>query len=357
MSTPHFYGLLVLANGRSNTPGISPELHLNVWERGSAPWSSKAFLDIGLMLDVSETANRFEFLLPWKVEQNDVEDLSHRVLEPNAVSAIFNEVWLTSLSNGSAGFITTGNGDIITVVHANGDLTVNEYTLGGQDKFYSIKLNVPAILAKSKSASSGAKRMYVRFRVKNVPHSFYRVSINPKDWLLQSSWQRTEIIDFRMNVRRGVPLGLTTTIGADFIDFSKVHLFLMKSRDQDIVFEDKAFRACRSLEDEEFWAGYSLSNPHNSLLRLWSKYHVKSSLGYQWSRATQKDSSGNDILVREFSTLSRFKKVRFGFISFLLAAAIVGAAGNAFWDAVKARYGDTESSKSIQSWLKPNDND
>lgn len=127
MSNPSFYGLLVLASGRSSAPAISPELHLNVWERGNAPWSFKAFLDIGLMLDVSDTANHFEFLLPWKVEQGDLEDLSHRVLEQKCgFSAIFNEVWVTSLSNGGAGFITTGNGDVITVVHANGDLKVNE---------------------------------------------------------------------------------------------------------------------------------------------------------------------------------------------------------------------------------------
>jgi hypothetical protein len=32
----------------------------------------------------------------------------------------------------------------------------------------------------------------------------------------------------------------------------------MRSRDKDIVFQDKLFKASRSLEDEEFWAQYSI---------------------------------------------------------------------------------------------------
>lgn len=353
MSAFNFYGLLVLSTGRTAPPSILPELHLNLWERGDAPWSFTAFLDIGLMIDVSDTAQTFEFALPWEVKKDDLEDLALKVLAQNGVPAIFNESWNSSSSNGRAGYVTTGSGEIFTVVEPNSDLLVYEHNPGTNNRLVTIRLKVPGLLAKSQSVSPAAKRMYVRFRIKRVPHSFYQVDINPKDRILLSSWQKTEIIDFRMNVRRGVPLSFDTNLGGEFVDFSKVHLFLMKSRDRDIVFEDKWFRACRSLEDEKFWAGYSLSAKSFSLLAFWSRRHVKNSLGYQWTRTAQKDSSGNIISVREFATLARFKKIRFGLLSFIMAASIVGAAGNALWDGVKIKFGDTDVARWIERQVKP----
>ena len=172
--------------------------------------------------------------------------------------------------------------------------------------------------------------MYVRFRVKNVPEHFYRVTITPRDTIFLSSWQRTEIIDFRMNVRRGVPSGFEQLVNATFIDFKKVHLFLMKSSDQDIVFEDKLFRSCRSLEDEHFWANYSIDVNSKEEEKELSRKRVKNSLGYQWTKTIV-----NGLPISEFGTLARFKNVRFGLVKFVIAAGLVGALGNIAWDAVK----------------------
>lgn len=353
MSAPSFYGLLALSTGRTTQPAILPELHVNLWESGDAPWSRTAFVDIGLMIDVNDTAQTFEFAFPWEVKKDDIEDLALKVLEQNAVPAIFNEIWTSTTSNGRAGSITTSNGDVFTVVEPNSDLLVFEHNPGTTNRLVTVQLKVPGLKAKSNSACNTAKRLYVRFRIKRTPHSFYQVDINPKDRILLSSWQKTEIIDFRINVRRGIPLGLDTNLGGEFLDFSKVHLFLMKSRDNDIVFEDKWFRACRSLEDEKFWASYSLSKTAIPWLQFWSRRHVKNSLGYQWTREATTDSSGNKIPVREFSTLARFKKIRFGLISFILIASIVGALGNAFWDGLKIRYAESDTTKSIVQFLLP----
>jgi hypothetical protein len=348
-----FYGLLVLATGRTVAPKLLPELHLNIWEKKSWGFFESAFLDVGVMLDATDTAQTLEFVLPWSVKNTHLEDLSLRLQERGATPAIFNESWVSSASNGGAGLVTDPvSKEIFTVVETHGDLLVYEHNKGTKQEQHSIRLNIPAIKKKAVTASATAKRMYVRFRVKDVPRSFYRVSLNPRDWIFLSSWQRTEIIDFRMNVRRGVPVGFEQLLNGTFLEFSKVHLFLMKSRAQDIVFEDKWFRSCRSLEDEHFWAGYSLANNPNDWQRFWSRQRVKSSLGYQWTKVTDKNSAtGAGAAVKEFGTLARFKDVRFGIIKFIVVAGLVGATGNMFWDAVKYRYETAPIAGKVQEWL------
>jgi hypothetical protein len=344
-----FYGLLVLAAGRTTAPARLPELHLNIWEKRDWGCIESAFLDVGVMLDTAETAQTLEFALPWKVENDDLEDLSLRLNEQGAVPAIFNESWVSSNSNGGAGLVTDPiSGEVFTVVQTHNDLTVHDHNQGTKLEQRTIRLNIPGIKTKSASASTAAKRMYVRFRVMNVPRNFYRVSINPKDRILLSSWQRTEIIDFRMNVRRGVPQGFDQLVKGEFVEFSKVHLFLMKSRDQDIVFEDKWFRACRSLEDEHFWANYSLPPLPNDWKRFWSRQRVKSSLGYQWTREPIPNKTN---AVTEFGTLARFKSVRFGILKFIVVAGLVGAVGNALWDGVKYHYDDSPIAHTFQGLL------
>jgi hypothetical protein len=206
-----------------------------------------------------------------------------------------------------------------------------------------LSLDIAQLRTKSNGLSSSSPKLYVRFRIRSVPKSFYCVGIAQRDRWWVSSSQRTEIIDFRLNVRRGVPADLERSIGP-FVDFSKVHLFLMKSREQDIVFEDTLFKSCRSLEDEEFWAGYSSdgteADKRNSLL------NVKQSLGYQWSK---KGGPDNKAPVKEFGILARFKKVEFGIGKFLVWVLILGALGNALWDGIKFGYdkyaGETKHSE------------
>jgi hypothetical protein len=354
MADTSFYGLLVLACNRSAPPAVLPELHLNIWEKKKNWIFEAAFLDIGLMLDVEETAETFEFVLPWSVSEQDLEDLSLRLQDAGAIPAIFNEGWVCANTNGSAGYVNgPGSEPLFTFVQLGTDLEVYTHNPNSSHAQQSIRLNVRGIQSKSKSANQAVKRMYMRFRVKNVPNHFYRVSINPRDRLLLSSWQRTEIIDFRVNVRRGIPLGFEgNRIKGNLVAFRKVHLFLMKSRDQDIVFEDERFKSCRSLDDEHFGASYSLAANPSDWHKFWSRLRVKNSLGYQWTKKIEKDPITNaDLPVIEFGTLARFKKVRFGITKFIIAAGIVGALGNMVWDGVKFRYEGAPIAAKVKAWI------
>lgn len=329
-----FYGLLCFSTANVPVEGdhVRPELHLNLWEKGES-----VHLDIGLMLDLKDPTKTVKLFFPWPLVgpagdyPTDVEDLANRIAGSDAIPAVFNESWSVTTTPKNSGFVVLNPTDktpLFTIVETTSALTVEKHN----DKAHVLSIDVENLKQKSFTLEQQAPRLYIRFRVKSVPKNFYCVGIDQKDRQWLSSWQRTEIIDFRLNVRRGVPTDLEHSTGS-FVEFSKVHLFLMKSRDQDIVFEDTLFKSCRSLEDEEFWAEYASNGSDADKVNSLS--NVKQSIGYQWSKKSSRDD-GN--FIKEFGILARFKKVEFGIGKFLIWALVLGALGNALWDSVKFGY-------------------
>lgn len=337
-SSSSTYGLLCFARGggRSSAqitgqPFMLPEMHLNIWEQepNKGVKSPDSLLDIGLMLDVRDQTTSIELIFPTKVRLTSVVDLSSTVSQPQAIPAIFNESWAV-VSMGTQGtdavVFDPAQSDIsFAIVSTNGAISETQYA--GHD---ALSISVPQLIKKAKAVSHNTQRpivrVYVRFRVLEFKREFYCVGTGERGahfW--QPSWQRTEDIDFRLNVRRGAPAGLERSIG-QFIEFSKVHLFLMRSRDKDIVFQDKLFKASRSLEDEAFWAQYSIVGTAMSAQANLER--VKNSLGYHWK-------SGNPGPVKEFGTLARFKVVEFGVGKFVAIALLVGVLGNMVYDSLK----------------------
>jgi hypothetical protein len=226
------------------------------------------------MFSIKESAKTIELIFPWKVSLSEITDLSGVIGVSDAIPAIFNESWAVSDHGGDHVVYdprqVTGAG--FSIVSVNKALSEQDHeaqwgtgsTLK-TSKVHAISIDVGALTTKAKSAAKSTSRdvdrFYIRFRVSNVKKYFYcsdaeNISLDISTVLQQ----KTEDLDFRLNVRRGAPPNLAKDLGK-FLEFSKVHLFLMRSRDKDIVFHDKLFKAARSLEDEDFWARYSLKDP------------------------------------------------------------------------------------------------
>lgn len=338
-TVPSTYGLLCFARGGAGqaaqgTPSL-PEIHLNIWEQESDRKANTAnsLLDIGLMFDVHDQTTSIELIFPEKINLTAIKDLSSIVSQPQAIPAIFNESWalasIGSQGNDAVVYDPAQTSKSFAIVSVTGAITETNHS--GYD---ALSISVPSLIQRgnvvAQSTQKPIERVYVRFRLLEFKRDFYCVGAgHHTDRLWQPSWQRTEDIDFRINVRRGAPPGLENAVGR-FLDFSKVHLFLMRSRDKDIVFQDKLFKASRSLEDEEFWALYSIYG--TKMTREASLKRVQDSLGYHWK-------SGSPGPVKEFGTLARFKIVEFGVGKFVAVALIVGALGNMLWDGAKLGYG------------------
>lgn len=311
-----------------------PEIHLNIWERQNGAAQS-AFLDIGLMLDLNEPAKSIELILPWKVADTDITDLFQQIAKQDAIPAIFNESW--TISHQQRDCIVSdpaGRGQNFAIVSADGALTSRKHHVHDAVSIDVGKLQAAAAAA-GKRVGTIAQKVYVRMRISNIEREFYCVGAGqPKERGLSPSWQRTEVIDFRLNVRRGAPPGLEHSIGS-FTEFSKVHLFLMRSREQDIVFHDDLFKSSRSLEDENFWASYSLKASATNEEVQSNLGHVKQSLGYHWTKKAQP--------VSEFGTLARFKVSSLGSGNSLLSRC--------YWER-SAMLPGTASRPSMQRFIK-----
>lgn len=323
-----------------------PEIHLNVWERDdSQAKRGEAFFDVGLMFDVQEPATTIELIFPWKVQDSDVIDLSSVIAASDAVPAIFNESWAVSDQGGDyVVYDPRSASPSFALVSIVGAWTAKKHAAqwgtGAAAKkidVYSISIDVSELLKRATAASTATnhsiEKLYTRFRVLNIRRDFYCVGADQGGADISAVLrQRTEDIDFRLNVRRGAPPNLEKALGR-FVEFSKVHLFLMRSRDKDIVFQDKLFKASRSLEDEDFWARYSLENAMGTQTEIDANLQrVKRSLGYQWK------SGGNGQAVKEFGTLARFRIVKFAVWPFILWAVVLGVAGNVLLDVGKWSY-------------------
>jgi hypothetical protein len=343
---------------------LAPEIHFNIWEREPA-WQERlrswgvrvgdwfagkkskqpddASLDIGIMFDVNEAATSLELIFPTKVPISSVLDLSSTISDPKAVPAVFNESWAVAwmATQGSDAVVYDPANLITNFAIVDTATAISETTHGGHD---ALSIQLAPLIAKARAVATfhgrTVERVYVRFRILNVQRDFYAVGAGSqkRDSWWMPSWQKTEDIDFRLNVRRGAPPGLEMAVGR-FVEFSKVHLFVMRSRDKDIVFHDKLFKASRSLEDEAFWAQYSLTGPQTSRTLQENLRRVRSSLGYHWKKSADPD------LIREFGTLARFKIVEFGVGKFLVLALLLGAAGNGLWDGVKLVWEKSRSEK------------
>src|SRR5690606_20144373 len=106
--------------------------------------------------------------------------------------------------NGQGGHVSDPSGKaLFSIVDGGSDMTVRQHR-HNTESLNGVSLNITALKAKSKqSTAPSATHMYLRFRIHGVPTHFYRVGISQGDRIFLSSSQQTEIIDFRLNVRRG----------------------------------------------------------------------------------------------------------------------------------------------------------
>jgi hypothetical protein len=330
------------SNSSSISPTRLPELHINLWERDTSKWHQtahiEAFVDIGLMLDINDASTSIEILVPWQTENSNIVDLSSQITGLDAIHAIFNESW--TITNGTGGWIVEDLSATITpfaIVKAMPGSAIKSSVYKTPDaNRYGVTIDVQSLIQQAKHAAATTchqtiDNFYVRFRLRNANRTAYCVGVTDNTIWSGPSWQRTDVIDFRVNVRRGAPINIENSVKGSFIDFAKIQLFMMRDRNQDIAYQDKLFKACRSLEDEEFWASYSL-NDGDSLDKV--KRNVKRSMGYQWKY----DGEGKP--VREFGIAARFKVVEFGIGKYILAALILGAIGSGIWDLFKGYIWD-----------------
>lgn len=330
----HDGGKDAIAPTASVVPTPTDELHVNLWEIGGEP-----FLDLGVMIGDWVDCDSVQVDLPWSLDSRKVSDLGARLNGEKSIAAIFNEVvhydGFADRNYASVCFRRDDGVDFnhFTLLRLNSTyFHLKELNLADGTSVTQLKINLPRPQTNARN-----QRVYVRFRIRNIPDSVYASVFRQKDRNLLSSSTETRIIDFRINVRRGVPDEvLTGDSDVHFPHFSKIHFFLTIDRGQECVFQGHTFKGCRSLVDEEIWNEYV---GNDAWLSAKGNKTVRNYLGYQWTES-YKSSNGSTSDsgrrgIKDLVVLGRFSKTRSSFIyiiRFLALGLLFGVAGNALWD-------------------------
>ncbi len=342
-----FTGLLVRYNiSEKSTSGRSTcedELHVNLWEIG------KPFIDIGLMINQwKKEIDSVELVLPWVLGKLDIYDLASSINNELCIGAIFNETAqykgrannrfseITLIKHDENNSDKNKNNTFELLTLSSDDFLVEERITSDGDKYsvVTIKLpNIDSINPTSSTASDEADskeisdRLYMRFRIIKIPSAFYQSKFNQADSNILSSYKTTRIIDFRINVRRGVPKELLIAKSTSvFPSLKKIHFFLTIDRSQECIFRGQNFIGCRSLTDEEVWNHYV--NSH-SACDISTRDSVKNYLGYQWSTSNEK------TVVKDLIALGRFSNTESStmqILRFITLGLVFGMAGNGLWE-------------------------
>ncbi|MBS7435859.1 hypothetical protein [Pseudomonas syringae] len=306
------------------------ELHVNLWETGRDRISP--FMDVGVMIGLRDLYSAVVVDLPWNVELKDVSDLGARLNGEKSVAAIFNEVvHYDGFAEGNfanISFRKDGKDEKpFSLLRLNTQLfKVEPIFLSDENLCTRLTITLPS-RPTFVEPEDIRKSAYIRFRIRNIPTSVYSMDFMQKDRALISSNTETRIIDFRINVLRGVPEELLSgNEKLNFPKFQRIHCFLTTIRDEICVSDTKDYKGYRSLMDEEVWNEYiRLDNS----VGVSEENSVRNYIGYQWTASRERGS------VKDLIVLGRFSKIRSDYSSiarFVALVMIFGASGSAIWD-------------------------
>lgn len=322
---------------------LPDQLHVNLWEV-----RDPSVLDLGIMIGEWWNVKAIVVDLPWDIQREHVEDLGARLNSERTVAAIFNEV---VNYNGSAdqhyAKITFRPIDIAHSVENNNENLQCFFLLRLPAKYFSIqKISLGQGLFSSQLRINIPKPgglvpdephpLYLRFRIDKVPQSIYSNSFEQVDKHLLSSSAKTRIIDFRINVRRGIPEEILAGFSSfKFPSLKKIHFFLTIGREQICDFESQNFVGCRALVDEKIWNDYLQTRPMDS-----NSEDMRQYLGYQWTASAKVKPNSNDLVgVKDLVVMGRFSSHTSNIlkiIRFIVLGIVFGMIGSGLWEIVKS---------------------
>lgn len=238
---------------------VKSDVHFNLWRCDGKKEKAEYFLDIGFQ--ITEGINSIKYLnifVPFFLGDEDIVDLG-TILRENRrlVNAVFNDD-CTILENGLPKMCTIKKSNQNIILRC---LNINSgWEKYDVELFYKgtdgtiIQLNIAQIL--NASSDSSHSDNYFRIRLKGDGINDIIKFTQPKDRMLQSTFETRELIDFRVNEKRIYPEHLLQEVrrGKELI-IEKVHFLLLMNIDNNLQTTGQNYTA-RMLE-EDIWDTYA----------------------------------------------------------------------------------------------------
>jgi len=362
---------LWLEQDKPNSGSVEVELHFNYWcikpvVKGclrKRRLDEVHYLDVGIFFSQICAGQKLKVYFPFRVsEDNYISNLGRLVCERRELlEAVFNSDVHRESENGHVSKIKlVSDGRVIyflkdiSVVEGSG-VSISPFGSGsvicfggdalqipqdGGAKVAEDSANVTADMGAHQAVSPDGMVGYVRFRL--VLDDFDRKALLtshiPGDKLFFSRVDSTEIIDFRVNEARSLTNEINHKLELSKLIIDKVHFFVIKDIESDLVLSHADVSRCRLLENK-IWqeyidCGHERGMPVESQMLI---YHWKE-VGKARERVKggqdpvtdcRKDMVGSGVGLVKYSAFAKFRVVRITifsqavFATFLVGLGVV----------------------------------
>lgn len=306
------------------------ELHINYWSLEAK--QSCNYLDIGLRLELKDFASfqSINFHFPFEIQKENYMGSLGSVIcsTDDLIELIFNERLKSSFEGVNYKDINFEgkNGEILRVYKQLeiGDEPSNlKFLVNNESK--SLRIQIPkSILNETQTSFSGEDEKkiyhYLRFRLKLTPEHVKILSQNyePQDRLVVSKFEKTEIIDFRLNELRDLPAIVCNCLNQNFV-LEQIHFFLIRDIHDELKLSHAKYKRCRLLE-KEVWNPYlEFKNEQAALPKQMLIYHF------------QKNASDELKHIDRFNAFAKFVRVKVTLWSialFIFSVIMLGSLGS-----------------------------
>src|SRR5450830_1073793 len=205
------YQLAADSTQENQVTATTAELHANLWE-----FEKSQFLDIGIMVDNPDRLKKIVIQVPWKLTKGSLGDLGGRLIANQPlIAAVFNENFKIQSDANAKFCICQGAKNSFSITK----LTTHEVVV--KDNTSSTAEVTDIEIRPASTGNTGLH--YFRIRIQDIPKNLYASEFKQGDRFLLSSWIDTQLVDFRINVKRGVPDELLTSPGLEWFKFTKMH--------------------------------------------------------------------------------------------------------------------------------------
>lgn len=327
---------------------ISFAMHVNFWSLEDIKTTQNIkspYLDIGIKISNYKLIKKLVFFCPFKLNIEDVQDLSEKVSKKSNANIIFNDdCEIETKDNYTVIKMSTGEKMLIfplyTIVK---DVCIFENVQNTKDtknlkvegtkivfdfeKFYNYVKEVEKL--------SGLETIYIRFRIESAilkDHIYF--DSEPLNKSFESAFSGTRIVDFKINEKRNIQDSVKIeTIGKKrmWAFFDSIHFLAMMPSSYNLTSLCEERMTCRELEPK-LWDDYLGTSID------FNKGHV---LAYHW-RKKKKDNK----LIDDFSCLVKvdYSKTKIHtIITYALSVVALGMLGS-----IGAGWGG----ETISDWIK-----
>lgn len=311
--------------GEIKVPKNIIELHINYWSIESK--EKFHYLDIGVKLTLNNNYwESINFFFPFDLQIKDyMDNLGETICSRDELlELIFNEK-LKSTAEGQ------NYKDVIFEDEQKDSLRIYKELdiVNGEDTVELISNNdgtsrlvFSKKLIKSFDTDLSNIHHYFRFRLRLNTENVKKLSQNydPQDRLVLSRFEKTEIIDFRLNELRDLPGSVCNVLNKDYM-LKQIHFFLIRDIHDELKLAHADYKRCRLLE-KEVWKEYLVFS--NKDLVLPSQMLI-----YHFCEGKEKD--GIYPHIERFNAFAKFARVKVTIPSlfvFLFSVILLGAIGS-----------------------------